>query len=244
MNQNTRQRLIGTLVLALAALILLPVIFDGEGSYQPVLQTDIPERPARPVAARSDPQRPVITADTEAIRLNDVPDTGASSADTLDAGASDARASDAQASPVVVTQSPATAADSQPQADPAPASAEQASPEQPATEQPAPAPAATAQVAAQAAGASPGLDNQGLPQGFSVRLGSFGNASNASNLVTRLQDAGHRAYTRQIDSSQGALTAVFVGPVVDRTTAATLLEDLRRDFQLNGMIVRYEIEEL
>jgi DedD protein len=99
-------------------------------------------------------------------------------------------------------------------------------------------------VADSAATASPVLDNQGLPQGFSVRLGSFGNTSNASNLVTRLQDAGHRAYTRRIDSSHGTLTAVFVGPVVDRAAANTLLEDLRRAFALNGMIVRYEIEEL
>lgn len=210
MNQNTRQRLTGTLVLALAALILLPVIFDGEGSYQPVLQTDIPERPARPVPARSDPQRPVITADTDAIGVDEVPDTGTSSVTTSDSQTSDS----------------------------------QTNPEQSSADQVAEAPASAPVVASSAATASPGLDNQGLPQGFSVRLGSFGNASNASNLVTRLQDAGHRAYTRRIDSSQGVLTAVFVGPVVDRATATSLLEDLRRDFELNGMIVRYEIEEL
>ena len=105
-------------------------------------------------------------------------------------------------------------------------------------------PAAVVDTAPPATTAAPALDNQGLPQGFSVRLGSFGNASNASNLVTRLQDAGHRAYTRRIDSSQGELTAVFVGPVVDRAAANILLENLRRDFELNGMIVRYEIEEL
>lgn len=220
MNQNTRQRLTGTLVLALAALILLPVIFDGEGSYQPVLQTDIPERPARPVPARSDPQRPVITADTDAIGVDEVPDTGASSVTASDSQSSDSQTSDSQTS------------DSQ------------TNPGQSSADQVAEAPASAPVVASSAATASPGLDNQGLPQGFSVRLGSFGNASNASNLVTRLQDAGHRAYTRRIDSSQGVLTAVFVGPVVDRATATSLLEDLRRDFELNGMIVRYEIEEL
>ena len=231
MNQNTRQRLIGTLVLALAALILLPVIFDGEGSYQPVLQTDIPERPTRPVPARTDPQRPVITADTDAIRINDVADTDTAGADTApdtasaietdtttstDADTNDDTSTDtgtASASTVAVSEPPAAVVDTAP-------------------------PATTATTAA------PALDNQGLPQGFSVRLGSFGNASNASNLVTRLQDAGHRAYTRRIDSSQGELTAVFVGPVVDRATANILLENLRRDFELNGMIVRYEIEEL
>ena len=218
--------------------MLLPVIFDGEGSYQPVLQTDIPERPARPVPARSDPQRPVITADTDAIRINDVPDTGAP-ADTdnnSDSGtaSSTATATTAASTPVADNQDSGTRQDSQ-------------APAEPEAEQPqvsAPVVADSASAANAATTASPTLDSQGLPQGFSVRLGSFGNTSNASNLVTRLQDAGHRAYTRRIDSSQGALTAVFVGPVVDRAAANTLLEDLRRAFELNGMIVRYEIEEL
>jgi DedD protein len=237
LNQNTRQRLTGTLVLALAALILLPVIFDGEGSYQPVLQTDIPDRPARPVPARTDPQRPVITADSDAILINDVPDTGAPAVTDTNADSDSASSS-----------APATAATPTPVAD----RQDSQVPPEPDAEQPpvsAPVVAGSATTsattsAATAANSSPTLDNQGLPQGFSVRLGSFGNASNASNLVTRLQDAGHRAYTRRIDSSQGALTAVFVGPVVDRAAASTLLEELRGAFQLNGMIVRYEIEQL
>lgn len=225
MNQNTRQRLIGTLVLAVAALILLPVIFDGESSYQPVLQTTIPARPAQPVPARSDPQRPIITADTDAILINQIPDTGAPTASSELADTGDGAAAD---------QAPATAQSPEP-------AAEQPASQQSASQQSEPRQADTVAVTSTP---TPTLDNQGLPQGFSVRLGSFGNASNASNLVTRLQEAGHRAYSRRIESSQGPLTAVFVGPVIDRATANTLLETLRQDFELNGMIVRYEIEEL
>jgi DedD protein len=77
-----------------------------------------------------------------------------------------------------------------------------------------------------------------------VRLASFSSTANASALVTRLQAGGHRAYTRRLDSSQGILTAVFVGPLANRAAAQTLLERLQQDFQLNGMIVRYEIEPL
>jgi DedD protein len=104
--------------------------------------------------------------------------------------------------------------------------------------------AETTAATAQTPASLPSLDSQGLPQGFSVRLASFGNATNASTLVARLQDAGHRAYSRRIESSQGLLTAVYVGPVIDRGTATTLMETLRQDFELNGMIVRFEIEEL
>lgn len=197
MNQNIRQRMTGTIVLAITALILLPVIFDGQGSYQLPLQTDIPARPVQPEAARSMPQRPVITADTDAIRI---------------------RPESTEAVPVA-----ATAADT-----PEPAVAQSAQPATPVVAQP----------------VAPALDARGLPEAWSVRLGSFSNASNASNLVSNLQQAGHRAYSRQITSSQGVLTAVFVGPLVDRAAAQTLMESLRVDFQLNGLIVRYEIEQL
>jgi len=219
LNQNTRQRLIGTLVLAVAALILLPVIFDGEGSYQPVLNTDIPSRPTRPEPARSDPQRPVITADTDVILVDDLADTRA--------GVSPAPAP----APAQVDTDPA---------EPPVVAETQVSEALPDTSN------ATTEAAnaTQALPASPSLDAEGLPQGFSVRLASFGNATNASNLVTRLQDAGHRAYSRRIETSQGLLTAVYVGPVIDRGAATTLLETLRQDFELNGLVVRFEIEAL
>src|SRR5690606_12692755 len=95
-----------------------------------------------------------------------------------------------------------------------------------------------------AASAAASLDSTGLPQGWSVRLASFSNQTNARNLVERLQSNGHRAYTRQLSSSQGPLTAVYVGPDVDRAAAQRLREQLQRDYDLAGIVVRYEIEEL
>jgi DedD protein len=222
LNQNIRQRITGTIVLAITALILLPVIFDGQGSYQEPLQTDIPARPVQPEAARSMPQRPVITADTDAIRIRPesteavpVAVTAADDDTDVSSGTSSATSSE---TPVT-----AVAADT---------------PESAVTQSTQPATPVMAQPVA------PTLDARGLPEAWSVRLGAFSNASNASNLVSNLQQAGHRAYSRQVNSSQGLLTVVFVGPLVDRAAAQTLMESLRVDFQLNGLIVRYEIEEL
>lgn len=227
MNQTTRQRITGSLVLAVTALILLPVIFDGEGSYQPAVQIDIPARPQQPVPAQRDPQRPVITADSDAIRIR--PESPATViADNLTNAAPDASTAQADTD---TSDNLATAINST-----APAPTPASSP--PATVSSTPAVVVNN-------GASPAsLDPQGLPEGWSVRLGSFSNTDNASALVTRLQAAGHRAYSRRVDSSQGVLTAVFVGPLVNRAAAQTLLERLRQDFQLNGMIVRYEIDPL
>jgi cell division septation protein DedD len=267
LNQTTRQRITGSLVLAITALILLPVIFDGEGSYQPAVQVNIPARPQQPAPTQTDPQRPVITADSDAIRIR--PESPVTViADNTPTGQT---AQTVQTAPQVATAQPSQTADSVAAVEPgetdqasdnaqtieaavdqrstatvesvAPAGADA---ESVAVNQPVGAAAVAASTATAAATSTPpaSLDAQGLPEGWSVRLGSFSSADNASALVIRLQAAGHRAYTRRVDSSQGILTAVFVGPLVNRPAAQTLLERLRQDFQLNGMIVRYEIDPL
>ena len=191
MNQNTRQRIIGTVVLAVAAIVLLPAIFDGEGSYQAPLQTQIPETPQR-----ADQTDPALT-DTEAttVSAND-----------------DSPQAEVAVSPVSSSEPPSSA---------------------PVTA-----------AASDSRDVTAALDPRGLPEAWSVRLGSFSSQTNATNLVARLQGDGHRAYTRRLDSSQGPLTAVFVGPLVDRAAAQTLLEQLRQNYQLSGLVVRYQIEEL
>jgi cell division septation protein DedD len=40
------------------------------------------------------------------------------------------------------------------------------------------------------------------------------------------------------------LTGVYVGPVLTETEAATLQQELARSFQLEGVVVRFSIEEL
>lgn len=223
MNQTTRQRITGSLVLAVTALVLLPVIFDGEGSYQPDVQPEIPPRPTQPQAALPEAQRPAITADSAAIRIR--PETPATViiSDTNDAQSVVQPETD---------NTGVTALQESADSEPAQQTQQQAEPV-----------AAPATGSTEAAGVAT-LDVQGLPEGWSVRLGSFASTENASNLVARLQSAGHRAYTRRIQSDQGMLTAVFVGPQVDRATAQTLMERLRQEFQLNGMVVRYEIDPL
>lgn len=225
MNQNTRQRIIGTVVLAVAAIVLLPAIFDGEGSYQAPLQTQIPETPQRPEPARTMPERPVITADSDAIRIR--PETQSDPAST-NADQTDPALTDTEATTV-------SANDDSPQAEIAVSPVSSSEP---------PSSAPVTAAASDSRDVTAALDPRGLPEAWSVRLGSFSSQTNATNLVARLQGDGHRAYTRRLDSSQGPLTAVFVGPLVDRAAAQTLLEQLRQNYQLSGLVVRYQIEEL
>ena len=62
--------------------------------------------------------------------------------------------------------------------------------------------------------------------------------------MERLQSSGHKGFSRPLQTSRGPLTGVYVGPVLTETEAATLQQELARSFQLEGVVVRFSIEEL
>lgn len=219
MDQSTKQRVVGIAVIVVAAVVLLPVLFDGQGSYELPIQSRIPEPTPYPTPPRIIPERPIIEADS--------------------------------AAPVVDTVAPVEPLDQ----DQATITAEVTADEPPASPSDASAPVSIDDIIAslnldsvqrepEASDDAPRLDADGLPEGWSVRLASFSSETNARNLVERLLSAGHRAYTRPIASAQGPLVAVYVGPSVDRAAVQQLQQQLQEQFQLAGIVVRYEIEEL
>jgi len=245
LEQSIKQRIVGIAVLLIAAVVLLPALFDGEGSYPLPLESRIPAPAPFPDAPRAVPERPVVTADSADIRIatnptlqaieEDVPEPVAQEQIAQDAAA-DATSDDIRPSEPLAPEAPANDTPSL-----APAAPEQT----PAAAIPEPAADATPDATPRPAASAPAsLDSTGLPQGWSVRLASFSNQTNARNLVERLQTNGHRAYMREVTSSQGPLTAVYVGPDVDRAAAQRLREQLQREYDLAGIVVRYEIEEL
>lgn len=209
MKQGTKQRIVGSVVLLSLALIFLPIIFDGGGSYQTPISSRIPDAPAVPVMPERRVTRPEILADSDAILVEETE------------------------APVVV--------------DNANGSAETAladGVESTGEEDPAGTGIAVVESAPDFISAAPQLDETGLPQGWSVRLGAFSDSDNANTLVARLQESGYKAYSRMRDSSQGRLTVVYVGPWLDRGQAGDYLARLQEEFQLAGIVERYEIEQL
>ena len=94
----------------------------------------------------------------------------------------------------------------------------------------------------QAEAEAPARLPSGLPESWAVRLGVFGDQSNAEKLMKQLVDAGYKAYSRRMGSSGSLRTGVFVGPVLSRTEANRLIRELSDKFELNGLVVRFEIE--
>jgi DedD protein len=190
LTQGTKQRIVGAVVLIAVALIFLPLIFDGEGSYRQPISSRIPPPPLISILPEPVQSRPIIVADTEEILIEQDTQPPSGVSDELEDS-------------VEVTDSVPVFSRELPQ-----------------------------------------LDERGLPEGWSVRLGSFSIAENAKNLLDRLQASGYKAYTRKADGDQGDLIRVFVGPWVDREVVDENQQRLQQEFQLAGDVVKFEVEEL
>ncbi len=68
MNQGTKQRIVGTVVLLTLAFIFLPIVFDGQGSYEPAMTSRIPDSPQVSILPEPVQSRPIIIAETETER--------------------------------------------------------------------------------------------------------------------------------------------------------------------------------
>ena len=92
---------------------------------------------------------------------------------------------------------------------------------------------------------TPQLNEAGLPEAWSVRLGSFADKKNADALIERLQARQYKGFGRPIETSnRGILNGVYVGPVLTRGDANELRDELAETFDLQGVVVQFAIEEM
>ena len=90
----------------------------------------------------------------------------------------------------------------------------------------------------------PALATSGVPETWTVRLGSFGEKSNAEALVSRLREQKYKGFSRPLNSSRGLLTGVYVGPVLTESEAGRLQQELAEEFVLEGVVIQFTIDEL
>lgn len=97
----------------------------------------------------------------------------------------------------------------------------------------APPPESAAEVSREAPREDPPLS------GWAVQVGSFSRAEGATELASRLRDAGYRAFTQPFDQGDQRLHRVFLGPELQRDRAAELRERIAADeaFGLQGLVV-------
>lgn len=102
-------------------------------------------------------------------------------------------------------------------------------------------PSATQDAAEREMAADVGAGANQLPAAWVVQLGTFGNAANAQALITRLRRDGFDAYEREISQGAAKLTQIFVGPEINKASIQKMLSDLKKRYQLEGVIKPYRV---
>ncbi|MFD1383712.1 SPOR domain-containing protein [Rhodanobacter aciditrophus] len=74
-----------------------------------------------------------------------------------------------------------------------------------------------------------------IAERWTLQVATFGKKENATRTLKRLQDAGYPAYIM----TTNALYKVFVGPELKRSASDKAKEDVKKEFSLNGIVVKY-----
>jgi DedD protein len=210
-----RQRLVGTLVLLCAGVILWSLLFTSPAEYKLDRTSQIPPAPQIDPVLNRDPQMPEGIPDADEPIVEPQPQLPPSD--------------EPEPAPVpvsVIPESVKTLEAPKPVAPAAPAPA----PAKPKKVVPPPAPKASGTT----------LDQSGLPTSWVVQVGSFGQSANADSLRKKLQAKGHKAFVDQRSTSGRTLYRVLVGPILAKDLAEAESRKINSELGLKSIVTRYE----
>ncbi len=216
LRRRARRRLVGAVVLALAAAIFVPILLESD---------------PKPLGEDVSVRIPPIDDGRFVNRLSDKSKGEPAKAKSKDEfgkepakqEAPKAEKAEAVAEPAAKAVEPA-AAPKRKEGDAEPKVVAARSPAMSAATSAAPSPPAAA--APPAAPAAPANGDASAP-GYSVQLAAFADDKGANALSNKLKRAGYPAYTEPLATSRGTLWRVRVGPYPSRETAATSRDKLK-----------------
>lgn len=216
MDQKTKQRLTGAIVLVALAVIFVPIILEGPDDEWTPRSHSIPEQPQMDYRASMEldiPEQPTAPVDT-------APEGAITEAFGLPEHTPEAPA--AETLPEAST--PKQVVKAEPPAKPEPVASK---PAEPAKKIPPPAPQ------------QPNKQAGITIKGWYVQVGSFGQEMNASGLRDRLKAAGYDARLQKAEIGKGYAYRVLVGPTTSRAAAEKNAASLKEKQQLAGMVIEY-----
>jgi DedD protein len=214
-NAGFINRLVGTTIVVVAAIVFIPNILDGEKVHYKEGFKAIPERPE------------FTTIDLQEVIDNKV----ASAEQPSQIPVEDTQANDAD-----------LVANETQQIDTAPQMVE-ASTDEPVINKA--EPKVAVQEPAKPAAKTPEptrKPEENLTQmAYVIQLGSFSHAPNVKSLQEKLKVNGFKTFTRPIKTPNGTLTKVFVGPSLSKKELESKLPELKQLTKLNGKVTQFEI---
>ena len=215
MNAGFINRLVGTTIVVVAAIVFIPNILDGEKVHYKEGFKAIPERPE------------FTTIDLQEVIDNKV----ASAEQPSQIPVEDTQANDAD-----------LVANETQQIDTAPQMVE-ASTDEPVINKA--EPKVAVQEPAKPAAKTPEptrKPEENLTQmAYVIQLGSFSHAPNVKSLQEKLKANGFKTFTRPIKTPNGTLTKAFVGPSLSKKELESKLPELKQLTKLNGKVTQFEI---
>jgi DedD protein len=76
-------------------------------------------------------------------------------------------------------------------------------------------------------------------QAWAIQLGSFRHKKNVEELVKKLETAGYTVFTRPIQTKNGTLTKVFVGPELIKSSLEKKIPALKTLTNVQGKVARF-----
>ncbi|TRX75713.1 SPOR domain-containing protein [Pseudomonas mangiferae] len=232
LDKGLKQRIVGALVLLALAVVFLPMLFSREDERRHV-RVDVPAMPQSPGLPKIEMQ-PVDVPEPVPVPEDPLPPTEPIPGTVAEAPAADPVP---PAEPIAPVAQPTPTPVPTPVANPASVAQTPAPPKPTPTPTPAPTAPSAPEPAANTQ-ADSRLDENGLPISWSVQLASLSNRASAEALQKKLRSQGYNAYIRSLEG----MNRVFVGPVIERAEANRLRDQLSKQQNLNGFLVRFQPE--
>ncbi|MDK2594755.1 SPOR domain-containing protein [Pseudoalteromonas obscura] len=242
MNSGFVNRLVGTSIIVIAAIVFIPNILDGEKVHYKEGFQQIPERPEfksidlqKPIDARAQLAPEPKTEVVEEVIADDIDtqipvDSTADSASVDSALESQTIAKSKDTDTNAVTKP----SDNRSEQSPAPKA------EQPMTEQ-VNKPKQAVTVETKEPKLARSEDSNFSKMAYVIQLGSFSHKANVDALIAKLKLNGFKTFTRPVKTPNGTLTKVFVGPDLNKQKLEAKLPELKKLTKLNGRLTQFKV---
>lgn len=85
------------------------------------------------------------------------------------------------------------------------------------------------------------ISDNGLPQSWTLQVGTFGDKANAQTLSDTLIKKGYQSYVREIKDDKGSTFKVFVGPDTQRAHIEETMKKLltiKKELHISGILLK------
>ncbi|QFU76189.1 hypothetical protein EY643_11250 [Halioglobus maricola] len=216
MNDVLKQRLVGALILVALGIVFWPIIFVDSGQGERRDEVRIPPQPQVDTTPVEPPDMAGLRPSAETER--DLEPEPVSETEFL------TLAPEAPLPTTVALPAPEAKPDPKPEPKPAP--------------KPEPKSEETKKTRSEPP-VKPGLDADGLPISWILRVASLSNATRAEELRAELVGMGHKAYVKKVPSGGKTFYRIYIGPKVEKAGLERIQSQIDTKFGVTTMITRY-----